>query len=120
MCSLCRDALRARLIAEGVLDDRAYVVIAGPANTYGHYVTTREEYSVQRYEGASTIFGPGEFVLRVSCRKLCFNGLCCQPRSTRISTSTASSFRTSRRMPLGSLRLMQLLQSRRVRRSHYR
>lgn len=53
-----RDALRARLIAEGVLDDRAYVVIAGPANTYGHYVTTREEYSVQRYEGASTIFGP--------------------------------------------------------------
>lgn len=53
-----RDALRAKLIAEGVLDDRAYVVIAGPANTYGHYVTTREEYSVQRYEGASTIFGP--------------------------------------------------------------
>jgi len=33
------------------------VVIAGPANTYAHYVTTREEYGVQRYEGASTIFG---------------------------------------------------------------
>lgn len=59
MCSLCRNALRAKLIAEGVLDDRAYVVIAGPANTYGHYITTREEYGVQRYEGASTIFGPG-------------------------------------------------------------
>ncbi|KAI0740585.1 Neutral/alkaline nonlysosomal ceramidase [Earliella scabrosa] len=53
-----RDAVRARLISEGVLGDDAYVVIAGPANTYAHYVTTREEYSIQRYEGASTIFGP--------------------------------------------------------------
>jgi neutral ceramidase len=59
--SLCREALRIKLIAEGVLDDRAYVVVAGPGNTYGHYVATREEYSVQRYEGASTLFGPGEF-----------------------------------------------------------
>jgi hypothetical protein len=117
---LCRDALRAKLIAEGVLDDRAYVVIAGPANTYGHYVTTREEYSVQRYEGASTIFGPGEFLLRASCRRLCFDGLCSQPRSRRISTSTASSFRFWQRMPLGCRRLMQLLRSRRVRRSRYR
>ncbi|KAG6917249.1 hypothetical protein DXG01_003281 [Tephrocybe rancida] len=40
-----------------VLGSDAYVVLAGPANTYGHYVTTREEYGVQRYEGASTIFG---------------------------------------------------------------
>ena len=34
--------------------------MAGPANVYGHYVTTREEYAVQRYEGASTIFGQCE------------------------------------------------------------
>jgi hypothetical protein len=94
MCSLCRDALKARLIAEGILDDRAYVVIVDPENTYGHYVTTHEEYGVQRYDGASTIFGPGEFVLQVSCRKFCFDGLCCQPHSTRISTSTVSSFHT--------------------------
>ncbi|KAF8726187.1 hypothetical protein AX14_007956 [Amanita brunnescens Koide BX004] len=53
-----REALRAQLISSGVLGSDAYVVIAGPANTYGHYVTTREEYGVQRYEGASTIFGP--------------------------------------------------------------
>lgn len=53
------EALRAQLISLGILDDSAYVVIAGPANTYGHYVATREEYSIQRYEGASTIFGPG-------------------------------------------------------------
>lgn len=52
-----REAVRAKLIAEGVLGDDAYVVIAGPANTYAHYVATREEYAVQRYEGASTIFG---------------------------------------------------------------
>ncbi|TBU52258.1 Neutral/alkaline nonlysosomal ceramidase [Dichomitus squalens] len=52
-----REALRTKLISEGVLGDDAYVVIAGPANTYAHYVTTPEEYAVQRYEGASTIFG---------------------------------------------------------------
>ncbi|TVY33573.1 Neutral ceramidase [Lachnellula occidentalis] len=36
------------------------VVLGGPANTYAHYLTTREEYGVQRYEGASTLFGPNE------------------------------------------------------------
>ncbi|KAK9767428.1 hypothetical protein K7432_002787 [Basidiobolus ranarum] len=34
------------------------VVLAGPSNTYASYVATPEEYSVQRYEGASTIYGP--------------------------------------------------------------
>ena len=34
------------------------VVIAGPSNTYTHYITTFEEYQKQRYEAASTIFGP--------------------------------------------------------------
>lgn len=33
-------------------------VIAGLTNTYSSYVTTFEEYQEQRYEGASTIFGP--------------------------------------------------------------
>ncbi|KAJ3491469.1 hypothetical protein NLI96_g720 [Meripilus lineatus] len=53
-----RNAVRARLISSGLIGEDAYVAIAGPANTYAHYVTTREEYAVQRYEGASTIFGP--------------------------------------------------------------
>ncbi|OCH91072.1 Neutral/alkaline nonlysosomal ceramidase [Obba rivulosa] len=53
-----RNALRTALISNGVVGDDAYVVIAGPANTYGHYVATPEEYTVQRYEGASTLFGP--------------------------------------------------------------
>lgn len=34
------------------------VVLGGPANTYSHYIATEEEYSVQRYEGASTLHGP--------------------------------------------------------------
>ena len=34
------------------------VVLAGLTNTYASYVTTFEEYAMQRYEGASTIFGP--------------------------------------------------------------
>ncbi|KAG6861428.1 hypothetical protein C0995_000268 [Termitomyces sp. Mi166 len=57
MVDHAREALRAKLMSSGVLGADAYVVIAGPANTYDHYVTTREEYSVQRYGGASTIFG---------------------------------------------------------------
>ncbi|OSX61428.1 hypothetical protein POSPLADRAFT_1066191 [Postia placenta MAD-698-R-SB12] len=53
-----REAIRAEVISSGIVGNEAYVAIAGPANTYAHYVTTREEYAVQRYEGASTIFGP--------------------------------------------------------------
>lgn len=34
------------------------VVIGGPANSYTHYIATEEEYSIQRYEGASTLYGP--------------------------------------------------------------
>merc|ERR1711970_1051580 len=34
------------------------VVIAGLSNTYTHYITTFEEYQKQRYEAASTIYGP--------------------------------------------------------------
>jgi neutral ceramidase len=35
-----------------------YAVIAGLSNAYAGYVTTHEEYDDQRYEGASTHFGP--------------------------------------------------------------
>ncbi len=34
------------------------IVIAGLVNDYVHYLTTREEYSAQHYEGASTLYGP--------------------------------------------------------------
>ncbi|HYX37252.1 MAG TPA: neutral/alkaline non-lysosomal ceramidase N-terminal domain-containing protein [Oligoflexus sp.] len=35
-----------------------YVALTALANEYQHYVTTREEYSKQNYEGGSTLFGP--------------------------------------------------------------
>ncbi|KAJ9658601.1 hypothetical protein H2198_003619 [Neophaeococcomyces mojaviensis] len=38
--------------------DEPIVVLGGPANTYAHYIATEEEYSIQRYEGASTLYGP--------------------------------------------------------------
>lgn len=34
------------------------VVLGGPANSYTHYITTEQEYAIQRYEGASTLYGP--------------------------------------------------------------
>ena len=34
------------------------VVVAGLSNTYTHYIATWEEYQKQRYEAASTIYGP--------------------------------------------------------------
>ncbi|OTA56306.1 ceramidase family protein [Hypoxylon sp. EC38] len=41
-------------------DTEPKVVLGGPANTYAHYVATPEEYGIQRYEGASTLFGQWE------------------------------------------------------------
>ncbi|SAM69971.1 related to neutral ceramidase [Ustilago bromivora] len=54
-------AVAASIKKAGVLSEEEgepIVQVSGPASTYGHYVTTEEEYSVQRYEGASTLFGP--------------------------------------------------------------
>ncbi|KAH6845116.1 Neutral/alkaline nonlysosomal ceramidase [Chaetomium sp. MPI-CAGE-AT-0009] len=42
----------------GSADPAPVVVLGGPANSYTHYITTEEEYSIQRYEGASTLYGP--------------------------------------------------------------
>lgn len=39
-------------------DTEPIVVLGAPANSYTHYIATPEEYSVQRYEGASTLYGP--------------------------------------------------------------
>lgn len=34
------------------------VVVAGLSNMYSSYITTPEEFEIQRYEGASTLYGP--------------------------------------------------------------
>ncbi|XP_034425715.1 neutral ceramidase isoform X2 [Hippoglossus hippoglossus] len=52
-----RDAVQQELQSEGTFEDTE-VVIAGLSNIYTHYITTYEEYQVQRYEGASTLYGP--------------------------------------------------------------
>lgn len=44
-----RDTIKARLTSQGILGDNAVVVIAGPSNTYAHYITTREEYRHARF-----------------------------------------------------------------------
>ncbi|KAH7651492.1 Ceramidase protein [Dioscorea alata] len=55
-----RDAVKTVLInaGHGEFDDNVHVVIAGLTNSYSQYVTTFEEYQIQRYEGASTLYGP--------------------------------------------------------------
>lgn len=49
-----RAVLEKTLAADGVKK----VVIATHANSYSQYVTTREEYAAQHYEGATCLFGP--------------------------------------------------------------
>lgn len=45
-------------VMSGASDDETSVIVAGLCNTYSDYITTPEEYQIQRYEGASTIYGP--------------------------------------------------------------
>ncbi|XP_034050623.1 neutral ceramidase [Thalassophryne amazonica] len=52
-----REAVKQELESEGTFSNTE-VVIAGLSNVYTHYITTYEEYQIQRYEGASTIYGP--------------------------------------------------------------
>ncbi|KAK7877164.1 hypothetical protein WMY93_032144 [Mugilogobius chulae] len=52
-----RDAVKQELQSSGHFQDLT-LVVAGLSNVYTHYITTYEEYQIQRYEGASTIFGP--------------------------------------------------------------
>ncbi|KAM9831258.1 neutral ceramidase [Neosynchiropus ocellatus] len=52
-----REAVKQELQSEGSFQNLE-VVIAGLSNVYTHYITTYEEYQIQRYEGASTIYGP--------------------------------------------------------------
>lgn len=51
-----RRAVKDIVVTFGVEDPT--IAIAGLANSYTHYITTEEEYQGQRYEAASTIFGP--------------------------------------------------------------
>ena len=47
-----------RQLAHTLGVDIKQVLVIGYTNAYTHYVTTPEEYSLQSYEGGSTLFGP--------------------------------------------------------------
>lgn len=54
-----KEAIRASASATGITGNaEPIVVLGGPANSYTHYIATEEEYGIQRYEGASTLYGP--------------------------------------------------------------
>ncbi|KAM5565257.1 neutral ceramidase 2-like [Rosa sericea] len=55
-----RDAVKETLISnsKGEFDENTHIVIAGLTNTYSQYIATFEEYTQQRYEAASTLYGP--------------------------------------------------------------
>lgn len=53
-----RNRIKSTLIEVGAWNSLSQVVISGLTNSYTHYVATKEEYSYQRYEAASTLYGP--------------------------------------------------------------
>ena len=54
-----KEAIHESAIAASITGlEEPMVVLGGPANSYTHYVATEEEYGIQRYEGASTLYGP--------------------------------------------------------------
>nr|KJB57997.1 hypothetical protein B456_009G189600 [Gossypium raimondii] len=55
-----REAVKETLInnGNGEFDNETRVVMAGLTNTYSQYIVTFEEYKQQRYEAASTLYGP--------------------------------------------------------------
>ncbi|KAL3420116.1 neutral/alkaline non-lysosomal ceramidase [Phlyctema vagabunda] len=55
-----KDAVKAAALEASITEEVPIAVVGGPANTYAHYVATEEEYGIQRYEGASTLYGPHE------------------------------------------------------------
>ncbi|MES2684755.1 MAG: neutral/alkaline non-lysosomal ceramidase N-terminal domain-containing protein [Pseudomonadota bacterium] len=68
--------MSARRIRKNLLDILATIgidtiVVASHVNEYVNYLTTREEYSSQQYEGASTLYGPWTLaVVQQEARKL--------------------------------------------------
>lgn len=75
-----RQAVAGALAAE--LD---HVLVQGYANGYAHYVTTPEEYELQRYEGGSTVFGRNELAALID-----------------VATGLATAMAEGRAVPAGS------------------
>lgn len=67
------------------LDDLHEPVVSGLSNAYSGYLTTREEYSVQRYEGASTHFGPNQLCATMQQFEMLAHAAC-QSKQVKFST----------------------------------
>jgi len=53
-----KKAVAKELDSTGIINSGdSWIVLGGPANSYTHYIATPEEYAIQRYEGASTLYG---------------------------------------------------------------
>lgn len=52
--------LREAVLSELETKDVSHAVISSLSNSYASYLATREEYEMQWYEGAGTLFGPHE------------------------------------------------------------
>lgn len=50
--------LRSLLLEELAPVGIDHIIVAGLVNSFTHYLTTREEYASQQYEGASNVYGP--------------------------------------------------------------
>lgn len=61
-------------------------VISGLSNAYCGYLTTREEYAVQRYEGASTHFGPNQLCATCQQFEILVHVVCNSPGSNAYDT----------------------------------
>lgn len=53
-----RESIKKSLIQHNLGDQETVIIHSGPANGYASYCATFEEYQHQRYEGASTPYGP--------------------------------------------------------------
>lgn len=53
-----KHALATSALTSSLTSSDPIVLLGGPANSYTHYIATEEEYNIQRYEGASTLYGP--------------------------------------------------------------
>ncbi|KAI8818710.1 Neutral/alkaline nonlysosomal ceramidase [Fimicolochytrium jonesii] len=64
-----RAGVLAQLVADGTADADAEIIVSGLTNSYSSYITTKEEYQVQRYEGGSTAYGPNTLAAHVQVFK---------------------------------------------------
>ncbi|RPB17173.1 Neutral/alkaline nonlysosomal ceramidase [Morchella conica CCBAS932] len=80
--------------------ESGWTVIGGPANSYTHYIATPEEYAIQRYEGASTLYGQFTLDAYISLYKTYAPYLAAKVPSTPLPTGTKPPINTNNSISL--------------------